>query len=732
MATVARLEAILSADTSRFDRAMDKSESGLHKVAKAGALAAGAAGIGALTYTLHAGISEWIDSQKVMAQTRTVLKSTGHIANVTAGQVSDLATSIMKKTGIDDEAIASGENLLLTFKGIRNEVGKGNDVFTQATKITADLSVAFHKDLSSSAILVGKALNDPIAGLSALKRVGVSFTQSQKDQIKALEASGHHLQAQKLIMRELKSEVGGSAEAYGKTLPGMINIAKESFNNFAGDLIAKMIPVLQRVVGYLRKNWPEISAMFKHVWATDIKPPLDAMIGLIGSVVAVVRDNWSTIGPIVKTVGKIIEDTVKTMTSILEVFSALLRGDWSAAWDALKDAVGHAIDGIYDRLKLAGQVGGALAKAMGALAGVLVRALVDGLKGIGGKAWGVIANIGAVITEKANAILGWGSAIGSAVKNAVVSALVGVGSGAWDVLKNIGSVIAEHAQGITGWGASIVGLIKTGITDGAQAIKNAVENLFGRVIGWVKDVLGIGSPSKVFHEIGQNVIRGFVKGIGSMGGVLKSAVTGMVGDALGHLNPFAGGTTTKPGPKERGGGVHAEPQTAERFAMTMLPSFGWNSGQFSALRDLWMGESGWRWNADNPNSTAYGIPQALPGSKMASAGSDWHENAFTQIMWGLNYIKGRYGSPSRALQFWQSQSPHWYDKGGWLPPGLSLALNNTGQPERILPPGRSGGDIHIHLANNGVLGSRSEVIAWLREGAQQFQRRNNRPAFGAG
>jgi hypothetical protein len=75
---------------------------------------------------------------------------------------------------------------------------------------------------------------------------------------------------------------------------------------------------------------------------------------------------------------------------------------------------------------------------------------------------------------------------------------------------------------------------------------------------------------------------------------------------------------------------------------------------------LWDHESGWRWNADNPSSAAYGIPQALPGRKMASAGSDWATNPLTQIKWGLGYIEASYGNPCNAWATWQSRYPHWY------------------------------------------------------------------------
>jgi surface antigen len=84
--------------------------------------------------------------------------------------------------------------------------------------------------------------------------------------------------------------------------------------------------------------------------------------------------------------------------------------------------------------------------------------------------------------------------------------------------------------------------------------------------------------------------------------------------------------------------------------------------QYQCLVTLWNHESGWRVKADNPTSDAYGIPQALPGSKMASEGSDWKTNGVTQVKWGLKYIAGRpdYGTPCKAWELWQSRSPHWY------------------------------------------------------------------------
>ena len=94
------------------------------------------------------------------------------------------------------------------------------------------------------------------------------------------------------------------------------------------------------------------------------------------------------------------------------------------------------------------------------------------------------------------------------------------------------------------------------------------------------------------------------------------------------------------------------------IAEALLAEYGWSRDQFGCLDSLWTRESNWRVNADNPSSSAYGIPQALPGSKMSSAGADWATNPVTQIRWGLGYIADRYGSPCGAWA--ASERQGWY------------------------------------------------------------------------
>ncbi len=108
------------------------------------------------------------------------------------------------------------------------------------------------------------------------------------------------------------------------------------------------------------------------------------------------------------------------------------------------------------------------------------------------------------------------------------------------------------------------------------------------------------------------------------------------------------------------GGVVVDPAGAQAYARSAIGAYGWGSDQMGCLVSLWTQESGWRANALNVSSGAYGIPQALPADKMAVAGADWRTNAATQINWGLAYIHDAYGSPCGAWNHEMSVNPHWY------------------------------------------------------------------------
>jgi len=189
--------------------------------------------------------NEWNEAQKVGKQTGAVLKSTAGAAKVTADEVGALSERLSEQAAVDDELIQSGANLLLTFTKVRNEVGKGNNIFDRATETALDLSVALGTDMSSASMLVGKALNDPLKGLTALSRAGVQFTQDQKDQIRALVETGDTLGAQKIILQELETQVKGSAEAQATGY----DRAKVSAGNLAETVGGILAPAVETAAG---------------------------------------------------------------------------------------------------------------------------------------------------------------------------------------------------------------------------------------------------------------------------------------------------------------------------------------------------------------------------------------------------------------------------------------------------------------------------------------------------
>lgn len=188
-------------------------------------------------------ITEASEAQEVTSQLNAVLASTKGIAGVTAEAATGLADSLSRVTRFEDDAILGAENLLLTFTNI------GSEVFPTATETVLNMSQALGQDLKSSATQLGKALNDPVNGITALSRVGVNFTESQKAMIESMVAAGDVAGAQKLILQELQKEFGGSAEAAGQTFAGQLDILKNSLGNVKESIGGAIIPILQTLAG---------------------------------------------------------------------------------------------------------------------------------------------------------------------------------------------------------------------------------------------------------------------------------------------------------------------------------------------------------------------------------------------------------------------------------------------------------------------------------------------------
>jgi hypothetical protein len=257
------------------------------------------AGLGAVAgiHAFAGFITDARDSAKVASLTAATIKATGGAAKITAIQVGNLATAISNKTGKDDEAIQSGQNMLLTFKGIRDEAGKNNRIFDQASTVLTDMvsamngGVVTEENMRKGGIQLGKALNDPIKGISALQRVGVTFTAKQKDQIAAMVKVGNVAGAQKIILKELRSEFGGAAAATSSATDKM----KVALGNLGEQIGGFLLPVIDRFARLAVKTLiPGIQAMFAAfqdgtVTAHGFIGAMQNVGATVGNVVAIFR-----------------------------------------------------------------------------------------------------------------------------------------------------------------------------------------------------------------------------------------------------------------------------------------------------------------------------------------------------------------------------------------------------------------------------------------------------------
>lgn len=378
----------ITGDTRGLDRATRGAEGSLNRLSRGGSRAlrglgtaaklGGAALTAGLVVAAKGAVEEFREAQKVTAQTGAVIKSTGGAAGVSAKQVADLAAAISLKAGIDDEAIQSGQNLLLTFTNIRNEAGRGNDIFDQATSIMTDMSVALGQDMKSSAIQLGKALNDPIKGVTALQRVGVSFTADQKEQIKSLVESGRSMDAQKLILRELNREFAGSAAAqadpFDKAKVAVQNLQEALGTVLAPALasaatgVATFVVNLQRGTGTAGRMRDAVVTAFE-ASKQAVQTAVTAVTGFLArnrSDINATISAFRTIGEVVKfvflnvmlpiakrTFGALVQTikgALQVIQGIVRVFAGVLTGDFGKAWQGVKGIFGGGVKVILGTL----------------------------------------------------------------------------------------------------------------------------------------------------------------------------------------------------------------------------------------------------------------------------------------------------------------------------------------------------------------------------------------------
>jgi len=337
--------------SAKMDKLRTKFGSFADGMAKTGQKLAKGIALGALggVVALGAGIVSTFkaasESLKIGRQTTQVIKTMGAGSWTSAKQIGALATNLSNLTGVDDELIQQGANLLLTFGKVRNEVGKGNKIFDRTVVVANDMSVALGQDMKSSSIQLGKALNDPIKGVSALQRVGVSFNQSQKDQIKTLVESGKTLQAQKLILKEVEAQFGGTAAAVATPWDRL----KVTLGNIQEDIGARFIPVINKVATFFADRLPGAIDKAKMVFNVFVDAfrrgdvTSDGLVGVAERLGVAVRGAWphvqrmaSTVADWGRTIGAFFKRNPKVLfASLAAVIGTLLVGSVVALGAAL-------------------------------------------------------------------------------------------------------------------------------------------------------------------------------------------------------------------------------------------------------------------------------------------------------------------------------------------------------------------------------------------------------------
>jgi hypothetical protein len=458
-----------------------------------------AAGIGKVLTT---GFGEVSDYQKGLAQLQAGLKSTGGVAGITAGHMEDLASKIQSYSGQTDDSIVATEQLLLTFTNIRDVAGKNNDVFTQTTTIAADMAARLGGDASSAAIQLGKALNDPVKGITALTRVGVSFSDAQKKAIGDDVKRNDLLGAQKVILAELTKEFGGSAKAVGETLPGQVQRAKRSFEDFSQSIVGAIAPLANGFLPLLQKGLdsigpklqsaaqqlPEIINVFKTSFQThgnDVTT--QGFLGSIGNIGMVARNLF---------------DGVKSgIQDLVSFFKGSLVPSFQNVAAVLKGPLEGAVVGIIGSFRIAADIlktylGPALVAVTGFMRQhqTLVKtvAIIIGTMVLAWKAWQTAIKVWEGITKAAIAVQAAFNVVMDANPIAlVVIAIAGLAAGLVYAYKN-----SETFRTIVKDALHVVEVAFYAVSTAAQA-----------AFGWIKDhwkllVQIIGLPFEPLVQLG--------------------------------------------------------------------------------------------------------------------------------------------------------------------------------------------------------------------------------------
>lgn len=405
------------------------------KTSLIGGLAAAGAAIGGLIVT---GVKDAAEAEEKVKQLEAVLKSTGQAAGVTKDQALGLADAFEKTTKFAAEQTIEGENLLLTFTNI------GKDVFPQVTETMLDMSQALGQDTKNSAIQLGKALNDPVNGVTALSRVGVSFTEQQKEQIKTLQESGNIMGAQKVILAELTKEFGGSATAAGQTFTGQLAITKNMLGQVSESVGSKLLPYLMKFLQFVQSNMPAIQSIIDTV-LNAISIAFSGVGTNISELIQALQIFYTNNKAIFDAVSLVIKSAFSVIESIFKAFMALLKGDWSTFGTELLNIVQNAWGLIKNLFNLAIEEIKAILRNLGSALLTIGQSIMNML-------WNSIKSVWSSITswfsQAINGLITWFTGLYQSFFDVGSSIFTAVWDGIKSVWEGISSWISEKVQWI--------------------------------------------------------------------------------------------------------------------------------------------------------------------------------------------------------------------------------------------------------------------------------------------
>jgi len=341
------------------------------------ALIAGAAG-GFAAGSFLKGSLEAINAQiKAEQKLGAVLKATGGAAGFSAEQLAAHAAAMQKVTVFGDEVILNAQAILATFTKING------DQFSAATEAAMNLSTVMGVDLDGAVKQVGKALNDPVQGLSALSRIGVQFTEQQKQQIKALSESGRAMEAQQIILGELEKKFGGAARAMAQGPAGAMKQAANAFGDFKELIGAQLLPVLgaaaQRTTAFFEANGKAIADFFGRVVevAMGLGRAVSAAVSIVAPLVVgaftAVRD---TAVPILAAGLRMAMDAFRAVNDYVTPIVISLYGTISEVLRSIASAFSDGFNFILDLLVPVKESLGGLGDLMAAVKETIVHHLL--------------------------------------------------------------------------------------------------------------------------------------------------------------------------------------------------------------------------------------------------------------------------------------------------------------------------------------------------------------------